>query len=459
MREDWTEKYRPRSLSQVVGNESAIRAIRRWAESWAHGVPKVKALILKGEPGIGKTSSALALAYDLKWDVVEMNASDHRNAESIKKVAGIGSMTQTFTLDGEFLSSHSGRRKLIILDEADNLFGREDYGGAKAIVDTIRESSQPILLIVNDYYELTRRASALKRLATSVTFRRLDQSAIVVVLRSIAGNENVTVSLDTLGKIASNAGGDLRAAINDLQMIVEGRSHLDAEDTDVIGERNQEKELSRALSAMFGAKTVREAQDATLNLDKMPDELEKWIEESIPSEMKDPEDLARAFDALSRSNIYLRRARALQHYGMWSYARTMMTAGVALSRKSGRRPHVSEYRFPSFLIVMSRAKGTRASRKSISSKLAPYFHTSSRMFGESILPYLSKLLTKDRELMVKLACETELDDGDISNLLHVDSDSSIVKAIRAEIIAIKGEDEVMRKKTPRRKSGRSLTEF
>ncbi len=459
MQEDWTEKYRPKSLSQVVGNESAVRAIRRWAESWAHGVPKVKALILKGEPGIGKTSSALALAYDLKWDVVEMNASDHRNAESIRKVAGIGSMTQTFTLDGEFLSSHSGRRKLIILDEADNLFGREDYGGAKAIVDTIQESSQPILLIANDYYELTRRASALKRLATSVTFRRLDQKSIVAVLQSITQTENITVSMETLAKIASNAGGDMRAAINDLQMIVEGRFQLDTKDTDVLGERNQEKEIGRALRIMFGAKTVREAQDATLNIDKMPDELEKWIEESIPAEMKNPDDLVRAFDALSRSNIYLRRARALQHYGMWSYAKTMMTAGVALSRKSGTRPYVSEYRFPSFLIVMSRAKGTRSSRESISSKLAPYFHTSSRMFGESILPYLSKLLAMDQELMVKLACETDLDDGDISNLLHVDPDSSIVKAVRAKVRAIKGEDEVVSKKTPRRKSGRSLAEF
>ena len=182
MKDEWTEKYRPRSLSEIVGNENAIRAIRKWGESWKKCVPRLKALTLKGEPGTGKTSAALALAHDMGWDFIEMNASDHRNAVSIRKVAGAGSVSQTFTLDGEFLSSDDGRRKLVILDEADNLFGKEDFGGAKAIVDTIRESRQPIILIVNDYYELSRKAPAIKSLAESVSFGRLDAKSIVKVL-------------------------------------------------------------------------------------------------------------------------------------------------------------------------------------------------------------------------------------------------------------------------------------
>src|SRR5512136_787242 len=161
MQDEWTEKYRPKSLSQIVGNEYAVSSMRRWGESWRRGSPRLKALVLRGEPGIGKTSAALALAKDMGWDFIEMNASDHRNAASIKAVAGAGSANQTFSASGEFLSSSRGKRKLIILDEADNLFGHEDSGGAKAIVDTIRESGQPIVLIVNDFYELSRRAPAI----------------------------------------------------------------------------------------------------------------------------------------------------------------------------------------------------------------------------------------------------------------------------------------------------------
>ena len=78
--EDWTEKYRPQSLDDVIGNERAITALRNWAEKWK-GIktPKTRAIILIGKPGTGKTSSALALAHDYHWIPIELNASDARN--------------------------------------------------------------------------------------------------------------------------------------------------------------------------------------------------------------------------------------------------------------------------------------------------------------------------------------------------------------------------------------------
>jgi replication factor C large subunit len=441
MQEEWTEKYRPKSLSDVMGNDYAVRSLRSWAESWSKGAPRHKAMVLRGEPGTGKTSSALALARDFGWDVVEMNASDHRNADSIKRVAGLGSISQTLTLDGDFRSTAQGKRKLIVLDEADNLFGREDYGGAKAIVEVIRESSQPVILIVNDYYELTRKASALKTLADKAIFRRLDKRTVVAVLSRVAKAEGVTLAQVSLEKVAENAGGDLRAAVNDLQMLVEGRSEVTEEQTSVLSERNQESQLGDSLKAMFGAKGAKEAQDATKDLDKLPDELEKWVEESIPSEMKDPRDLADAFDALSRADIYLRRSRKLQHYGMWAYARTMMTGGVALSRRHGARPYVDEYRFPSHFMVMSRAKGANASRESLRAKLSPQFHTSGKEFKEAVLPPLRTLARRERGILVKLAVDAELDDGDVAYLLGSEPGSAEVEAVMAEVRAAKGDED------------------
>jgi len=226
---EWTEKYRPATLDKVVGNKAAVADLRKWAETWETGRGK-KAVILAGGPGVGKTSAALALANDLGWGVVEMNASDTRNAASVRKVAFLGALGETFTSDGEYVSSKEGRRKLIILDEADNLFGREDAGGIGAITETIRASKQPIVLIVNDYYALTRRSSAIKSLCKTIRFEPLKSSEIKTVLREIAKKEGFKIDEDALDHVTERVGGDMRAAINDLQSLAEGKEDVTHDD-------------------------------------------------------------------------------------------------------------------------------------------------------------------------------------------------------------------------------------
>src|SRR5438034_2622328 len=150
----WAERHRPKDLDDIVANPTAVAELRKWAAAWQRGRPDKKAVILQGPPGIGKTSAALALGNEMGWSVVEMNASDSRNAEAIRRVATRGAVLQTFTETGEFVRSREGGRKLIILDEADNVFGREDKGGIGAIVEMIQETRQPVILVANDYYAL-----------------------------------------------------------------------------------------------------------------------------------------------------------------------------------------------------------------------------------------------------------------------------------------------------------------
>lgn len=459
MQEEWTEKHRPRSLADIVGNDQAIRTLRRWAESWSGGSPRYKAIVLRGEPGTGKTSASLALARDLGWDVVEMNASDHRNAESIRRVATMGAISQTFSPTGEFLSSSKGMRKLIILDEADNLFGREDYGGAKAIVDTIRESGQPIILIVNDFYELIRKASALKTMAEKATFYRLDRRSVVQLLKKVCEKEAIAIDDSALDSIAQNAGGDLRAAVNDLQMLVEGRSRISMGDTGALGKRNQEKELVVALRGMFGSTTAKAARDSTLDVDLTPDELEKWIEEGIPREFRDVGEMAAAFDALSRSDVYLGRTRRLQNYRFWAYAKDMMTGGVAMSRGPGPRPYVDDYGFPQQFIVLSRAKGRRTARDSLCRKLGVVLHASPRRVAESTLPYLSEMARKDRDLLVRLAVGAGLDEDDMAYLLGTDPDSKEVSEAASLVKAARGGEQAEAKTKRSGPGKRSLADF
>src|SRR2546423_841421 len=264
----WVEKYRPKDLDDVAGNPTAVAELRKWAAAWQRGRPEKHAVILQGPPGIGKTSAALALAHEMSWSVVEMNASDSRNADAIRKTATRGAILQTFSESGEFLRTNQGGRKLIILDEADNVFGREDRGGIGAIVETIQASGQPIVLIANDYYGLTRRSSSLKRLCKTIKFQAIHDDAMKNILRTIASTEGIDVAPDVLEVIVERAAGDLRSAINDLESLAIGKKAVRSAATGSLGYRDREHTIFPAIEEVLRSGDARRARDAASGRDE-----------------------------------------------------------------------------------------------------------------------------------------------------------------------------------------------
>ncbi len=116
------ERLRPGRLDEIIGNPRARAELRTWAESWRGAkVPARRAALLAGPPGVGKTTAALAVAAEMGWTVVEMNASDARNQSAIERVAGRASLSHTL---GEYGGPRGDRRALLLLDEADCLSGR-----------------------------------------------------------------------------------------------------------------------------------------------------------------------------------------------------------------------------------------------------------------------------------------------------------------------------------------------
>ncbi|MGI0151083.1 MAG: AAA family ATPase, partial [Thermoplasmata archaeon] len=121
-----TERYRPKKLSEIIGNAAAVASLRRWAAGWDPGraPPRMRAALLVGRAGVGKTTAAAALARERGWGLVEMNASEARNRDAIEQVAGRAALTNSFSDNGIYRPAHEGGRTLILLDEADCLSGR-----------------------------------------------------------------------------------------------------------------------------------------------------------------------------------------------------------------------------------------------------------------------------------------------------------------------------------------------
>src|SRR5436309_12783843 len=294
----WAEKYRPKSLREVVGNPTAVSELERWARSWEKGTPARRAVILAGPPGTGNTSAAIALANDMSWTVVEMNASDRRNAGAVRQVAFRGATAQTFSDSGEFLTTAAGGRKLVLLDEADNLVGRQDTGGIGAIVDTIRRSGQPIVLIANDYYGLTRRSSSIKRLCKTIKFQAIHDDAMKNILRTIASKEGVDVAPDVLEVIVERAAGDLRSAINDLESLSIGKKAVRSAATGALGYRDREHTIFPAIEEILRSGDARRARDAARSLDESPEDLILWVDQNLCHEFSRASDLVSWYVAL-----------------------------------------------------------------------------------------------------------------------------------------------------------------
>jgi replication factor C large subunit len=414
----WIEKYRPRNLDELVGHNKIAEQMRSWARNWAgDSNPKLKALILEGEPGVGKTTAALALANEMEWEVIELNASDARNLESIRRMATRGAMSRDITDLEAFSSGADHKRKMILLDEADNLYERgvrsvegpdlSDKGGKRAIVELVRLTKQPVILVVNNLYGLISGAGAsLSFTCEKLKFRRLAPASIVKRLRHICQLENIHFDEEILHSIAERSGGDMRSAVGDLQMVSVGKTRITVKDMVVLGLRDNKENIFNTLDKVFRADSVSNARKALMDVDENIDALMLWFAENVTAAMSHPEDIDRGLQRLSKADVYLGRVRRRQNYKLWKYAKDTIAA-MSIARRYPNRNRI-RYQFPSYLKSMSRTKDTRATLKETALLLGRFTHTSIRTIKEDPIYRFGLLVKREPEFAAHLVADVGL---------------------------------------------------
>lgn len=367
-------------MMEISGNYSAAEQLEQWITGRLAGKAGLKkAALLSGPPGTGKTLVVGLLAKSLDLDLVEMNASDFRTEELVESVAGGASLQA---------SLFGKKGKLIFLDELDGISGRQDRGGLSAIMRIIKESRYPIILAANDPWD--PRFRPLREICEMIQFRRVRTPSIEVQLKRVARLNGLEVDDDLVKRIAERAGGDLRAAINDLQMLGEGRETLRDSDVGMLATRLQERGIFDVMKGVFSAEGVLDAKLAVEGATVDPEMLLQWINENIPNQYPDPREKAYAFDWLSKADVFMGRVKRRQMWELMGYALELALGGAALAKGGPYR--YTRYMFPRRIGMLSQTKELRGRKREALAAVAKEAHASVKKVATEYLPYMEILV-------------------------------------------------------------------
>lgn len=417
----WVEKYRPKNFKEVVDQEEAkyslaswicskFRAPEQFCKTWAKSkdkqIAEAKAVLLAGPPGVGKTTLVHALANEVNYELIELNASDVRTSIRIKEVVGRG-------LREGSLFGYSGR--LVLFDEVDGLNPKEDLGGLNTIVDLIETARVPIIMTANNPWD--QRLRPLRDISLVVNLRRLDEDDVVEVLRRICESERIKCEEDALRSLARSSNGDLRAAINDLQLFSEGKRALTVDDLKRIGERNPQLSMFEVLDRVFRANWFDDARSISFIPSFDWEQFFAWASENVPRVYKDPAVAVTALDRLSKADIVLARIKKTGEWELMPYMTELMLAGIALVPGKPRLPRFFKYQFPQRILLLARSREVRRRRDLVVQYLARELHLSSSYVSSELLNVISIITKKDEKILEHLSKALSISLTDIKNII------------------------------------------
>jgi replication factor C large subunit len=354
---NWTEKYRPKNLSEIYGQDEA----KQKAIAFFNTFPKrKKSILLNGPPGIGKTTLVLTIKNEFDLEIFELNASDFRSKKQLQeKLKPVIEQSSLFK-----------KRKLILVDEVDGILGL-DRGGIPELIRLIQETNHPILCTANDAWG--KKLNPLRKVSELIELKNLKSEIIKKVLLQISEKEKVKISEDLLQKISENSKGDLRAAINDLQAI---SSMENPEEYIVEDQRNKETDIFNALREIFQDKASLKMLSTFDKINMPLDEIILWVEENIPKVYKEKE-LAKAIEKLTNVDIFRGRIYKQQYWRFLVYENAFLSYGISVSKEK-EKTGFYKYSKPERILKIWLNNQKHGKKKSISEKYAKLTHNSTK---------------------------------------------------------------------------------
>ena len=307
----WFLKYQVEKFDDLIITKE-IQIIIEYIENFKPG----KAILLAGAPGSGKTTTLNLIGDKYDFEIFEMNASDTRNKKAI---------SETIT-DVIKQKSLFAKNKLILIDEVDGVSGKHDRGGVSELSKIIKESKYPICFTAND--KESDKIKTLKKLCTYIDFENHSQELLKKTAQKIFTKENIKYDEKDLEEfIEERNTTDIRGFINDLQASVYNSKFELNEKLEL---RDYKKKINLLLNKVFYS-YPEESFKSSYNTDINLDELFLYEEENL-SIVYNQKDLIKAFNELTKADVFRGRIIKWQHWRYLVYINFYLTYAISNSK-------------------------------------------------------------------------------------------------------------------------------
>jgi replication factor C large subunit len=381
---EFFSKHTPKTLDDIVSNKRAILEIKNWSKNYKQGP-----LFIYGPPGVGKTLATNLLAKEMGWDISDTDATDIRDKETIKHIMSVATTTNNLF----------GKTRLILVDEVDAIIDKRKKGGDSGFFrefnKIVAKATQPIVFIANDPYE-NKKIRPLYEKSIKVKFDLPNKLSIQKFAKEICDKENVEYDVVSIKELVENSGNDIRAMMNDLYTLSLNKK-ITLEDVNSLGDRKKDEDVFKALTKIFHAKDFYETKNAIQNSNINWDSLFLWVEENLPRQYKNIDNLVEGFENLSKADLYYGRIRG-NRWGLLKYVIDYLTIGVGYSKKEKEFSGYQPYQFPIALRKLTTKE--RQLLKTILLKLKRYIKCSKKKLAQEYIPIIRILLQKQEYLHV-----------------------------------------------------------
>jgi replication factor C large subunit len=403
----WSEIYRPVKVLDMIGNEDERLMVMKWLSGWVVGS---KPLLLIGPPGVGKTTLVHALARQLDYDLIEMNASDTRNRDQLEQLI-IPILVNT---------SIFGKNILLFLDEVDGISGREDTGGIESIVRIMKQPTIPVIMAANSR---DAKIKELAKVCKTIEFNAVTPRLLMLLIDHVLNHQKKKLNLSEKTSIVDKAHGDVRLLLNILQAKVSGY--------DASANASPDIDIAEAINGFFRAQNEDAARSFLLNADASyqdprfgmsAEERRKdmlgALFSSIVSSRIDIVTLADLLEVVSRADLIVGRIARKRQWSLLRYIDNIIAKDLF------EKSHSKSIRYNQYSMrwdVMGPIFARSRSLKPILGEMAHVCHSSISMFGCLYLPYLLQIMINAR-----------MDPNEIAEVSNMDEKSGLALAKEIE---------------------------